>query len=537
MSSVDPTDHAAPAVDPATAAAPAGAARASYGNSLGFGAFSFLGNALLSLISSVVVARLYGITVVGEFALAGAPAAAVWLLSTVREQPALMRQLTALQPRDARVTGLVAAVLTFSSLLTAVVSLLAGVAVWIVFHGPIHHPGLVPAAQAMLVGSLLFVNTAWNLDTVLGAFRAGRALFWSRFHQALVYLLAAVALSSLLPNIWGLILAWYGSWATSLIQRLFAVRPLMRLRVDRAELAAGFQTLPALLRFGIKLAPGFLAEGCSDESGAWILGALSSVATVGAYSRAWMIARRGLELNYRITELLFPTLVERRAIDDRAGFDRALVDSLRYVAAVMLLPAAVAAGAALPIMSLYGSGFTRGADAFAFLVFVPGVMTLSAIQSHALFADDRGLLSSLYALLRALVTIAAAIPLTVSYGEAGMGAGMLLGACAQLAPLVVGLPRALHRPLRELWSPRELASLLAAAVAGFLVSRTLSEQLAHAPALVLAPLIGLAAAIAVFILAGGIQPRDRARGALLARALSARLAIASGRLRRSSGTL
>ncbi|HST55722.1 MAG TPA: hypothetical protein VLJ42_07490 [Solirubrobacteraceae bacterium] len=515
------------------------AARDSYGKSLGFGAFSFASSALLSLVASVVIARLYGITVVGEYALAGAPAAAVWLLSTVREQPALMRALTALQPRDARITGLFAAVLTFSTLLTAVVSVLAGLLTWVLFNGPINHPRLVLPAAVMLAGSLLFVNTCWNLDTVLGAFRAGRALFWCRFHQALVYLLAAIALSSALPTIWGLIIAWYGSWATSLIQRLSASTSFMRLRVSTAELRHGFTTLPELLRFGIKLAPGFLAEGASDESGAWILGSLSSVQTVGAYSRAWMIARRGLELNYRITELLFPTLVERRQAGDPAGFDRALVDSLRYAAVAMLLPAAAAAGAATPIMSVYGAGFAHGADAFAYLVFVPGVMTLSALQSHALFADERALLSSLYGLLRVLVTLLAAVPLTLLYGVSGMGAGMLIGACAQLAPLAAGLPRVLDgaSALRELWRTRELLALTLAGATGFGVSRLLALALTRIPALVLAPALGLAAAAVVFVLVGGIEPRDRARGRALARTLSARLTLASGRLRRSSGTL
>ncbi len=74
---------------------------------------SFLANALLALVTSVIVARLYGVSAIGEFALAGAPAGAVWLLSTVREQPALMRRLTPLAPRDPLVTGLFAAVLSF----------------------------------------------------------------------------------------------------------------------------------------------------------------------------------------------------------------------------------------------------------------------------------------------------------------------------------------------------------------------------------------------------------------------------------------
>jgi O-antigen/teichoic acid export membrane protein len=516
--------------DPAPAAG-----RGSYGSGLGFGAFSFLSNVLLSLAASVIVARLYGVTVVGQYALAGAPAGAVWLLSTVREQPALTRKLTPLEPRDGRITGLFAAVLTFSFTLTAAVSLLAGLVTLLVFDGPIGQPGLVLPAETMLLASLLFVNTCWNLDTVLGAFRAGRPLFWSRFHQAAVYLAAAVLLSLWMPTIWGLIIAWYGSWASSMFQRMLSCRAFMRLRVSRAELSYGLSTLPELLRFGLKLTPGFLAEGVSDESGVWILGLLGSVQSVGAYSRVWMIARRGLEINYRITEMLFPTLVERRLSGDREGFDRALVDSLRYVAAAMLLPAAVAAGAAAPIISIYGPGFASAAGAFGYLVFVPGVITLSAVQSQALFAANRGLLASSFSVARTAVTLITATLLTRAYGVSGMGAGMLIGACAQLLPLSARLPHMLSGELRRLWRARELLALLGAAISGFAVARVLSIALPRVGALVAAPTAGLLAAACVFLLIGGWAPRDRERARRLLALLSARREPGLDRTPRSSG--
>jgi O-antigen/teichoic acid export membrane protein len=503
--------------------------RGSYGSGLGHGAFSFIVNALLALITSVIVARLYGVRVIGEYALAGAPAGAVWLLSTVREQPALMRRLAPLHPRDPLVTGLFLAVLAFSTSLTAVVSLLAGLLTWVLFQGPIGHPELIVPAEAMLAASLLFVNTCWNLDTVLGAFRAGRPLLLSRLHQALMYLALSIPLSFALGNVWGLILAWYASWGTSLIQRLLSCRSFMRLRVPRDALRAGLATLPELLRFGVHLTPGFLAEGVSDEAGTWILGALAPVQVLGAYSRAWMIARRGLELNYRVTEMLFPTLIERRLDEDGEGFDRALVDSLRYTAVAMLLPAAVAAGAATPIMSIYGPGFAAGAGAFAYLVFVPGIVTLSAVQSQALIAHGRGLRASLYGVARALSTLLAGTLLARTHGLSGMGAAMLIGACTQLLPLGACLPQLLHDSPRALWRAREGASLLGAGATGFVAARLVSQTLAHPLALVLAPTLGLALAAAVFIGLGGVQPRDRRRARLLSSALSDRLSVAAGR--------
>ena len=45
--------------------------------------------------------------------------------------------------------------------------------------------------------------------------------------------------------------------------------------------------------------------------------------------------------------MVFPTLVERHVGEDQSGFDRALLDSQRYIAAAMLLPAAAGGGAAV----------------------------------------------------------------------------------------------------------------------------------------------------------------------------------------------
>ncbi|HXA91758.1 MAG TPA: hypothetical protein VNU73_00825, partial [Steroidobacteraceae bacterium] len=221
---------------------------------------------------------------------------------------------------------------------------------------------------------------------------------------------------------------------------------------------------------------------------------------------------------------------------DHAGFDRALIDSLRYVAIAMLLPAAVLAGAAAPIMSVYGAGFASATNAFAYLAFVPGVMTLSAVQSHALFVEGRGLLASMLAVSRTVATLLAAVLLTRAYGVSGMGAGMLIGACAQFLLLGSRLPQLLESTVRELWGPREAVSLMCAAIAGFAAARAISSALSHLAALFLAPTGGLALAGCLFVAAGGVQPRDRERGRLLRRSVSDHLNGAGDRLRRSSDT-
>src|SRR3954468_18362095 len=78
----------------------------SYSKSVGYSALSFGSIALIGVVSSIVTARIYGVNVVGQYALAFAPAGALWFLSTVKEQVALVREITALPPRAPRVTGL-----------------------------------------------------------------------------------------------------------------------------------------------------------------------------------------------------------------------------------------------------------------------------------------------------------------------------------------------------------------------------------------------------------------------------------------------
>jgi O-antigen/teichoic acid export membrane protein len=154
--------------------------RPSFTSAFGFGTLSFAAGGILALCSSIITARIYGVEVIGEFALAYAPTGAVWFLSSVREQPALIRLLAPLAPRSARVAGLSVPVFAFSTALTLVSCLIAAAGSYLLFRGPIGHPELFAPAAVSLGGYLLFTNPAWNIDSVLAAFRAGRELFWIR---------------------------------------------------------------------------------------------------------------------------------------------------------------------------------------------------------------------------------------------------------------------------------------------------------------------------------------------------------------------
>jgi O-antigen/teichoic acid export membrane protein len=496
--------------------------RASYTSAAAFEGLGFVLMTVLGLVSSVVTARLYGIEVIGEFALATAPVTAVWYLSTARERPAFVRELATLPPRAPRVTGLFAAVLSFSFAVTALVAAIAVPVVIALFHGPVDRPSLVAPTLAALAGHLVATNTGWNLDAVFAGFRASRELFWIRLHQVAVFLAVSAVLWPVTDSVWGLVLATMTSYCTSLVHRLVRVRRYMRLTAEWPAVRDGFRTLPGLIRFGVKLIPGGLAQGAGQEVGTWSLGMLSTVSTVGAYSRAWTLARRLTELNWRINEMLLPTLVERRRSGDRAGFDRAFVDTVRYCVVALLLVAAAGGGAAASVMAVFGPGFERGAGAFAVLLLVPAVVSAVAVQRQVMLADDRPGLTSIIAVAGALVTTGATVVLTLRAGITGTAAGLLAGSCVEAAWLALHTRRHVATPLRALWPPREAVPVALGYAAGFAAAHATAAVLPGLAGLLPALAAGSSAYLAALVAGGGVNERDRARLAALARWVRAR---------------
>jgi O-antigen/teichoic acid export membrane protein len=486
--------------------------RGSYRTGMGFAGLSFLAMAVLGVVSSVVIARIFGVRVVGEFALASAPAGSLWFLSSVKEQTALIRRLTALPPRDPRVTGLWSAVFAFSMGFTIVVAAVVTTISYFLFRGPIGHPELFGPVVASVVGYTFITNVGWNIDGIFAAFVAGRDLFWIRLHQTLALLAWYVAAGIVMDDVWGLVLATYLSAVSAVIHRLIAVRRLMRLRVPFAEVREGFRALPEIIRFGLRIAPGTIAQGLSNQSGTWMLGFLNTVSAVGAFNRAQSLTMRVQDLTSKITEMLFPTLVARRQAGDTRGFDRALVDTARYSLFVMVAVASVGGGGAFAIMDLFGPGFGAAAPAFAILALLPSLTTLAVIQSYALYSVDRPGVASLVMGGRLVVTLGTGYALTRTIGLEGPAIGLVAGAAFDVA-LKASIVRAyLSSPLRALWGRRQRLAMLLAYAAGFAAARGVHSAVPELAALPLTLGAGLAAYAGALVLAGGLNDRDRERG-------------------------
>ncbi len=487
------------------------AKRASYRSGFAFGTLGFFSVAAIGVVSTIITARLYGVRIIGEFALVWAPAAALNNLSTVKEQQALIKEITGLPPRHPRVTQLFAAVFTFSGGLTVAVAIVDAVVCWFVFNGPLNAPELLPPTYAILAGCTIIFNTGWNIDSILSAFVAGRQLFWVRLHEALSFIVIAMAIGLVWRSVWGIVLATIGSWLTSLVHRTIVVRPFVRARLSRREYRAGWRVMPELLRFGLKATPGQIAQAASQQGGVWALGIVAPIAVVGAYSRAQTIPQRLQQASMRITEVLYPTLVGRHTTGDGHGFDRALIDSIRYEVIGMLLIAAVIGGAAHSILEVFGPGFASATTALALLMLFPAMASVTVTQTQALWATNRPGQTSVIAIVRMILTIALLVVLTPAIGIVGPAIALLAGYLVVIVLSGIMLRPFLTQPLRATWPRRERLTLVAAYAAGFVAAR-LTEQvfpsLAGIPVCLAA---GTVAYAAVFVALGAVNKRDRRR--------------------------
>ncbi|HSZ05254.1 MAG TPA: oligosaccharide flippase family protein [Solirubrobacteraceae bacterium] len=472
---------------------------------------SFLAMTLISVVSAVVTSRLYGVHIIGQFALVSAPVLALWVLSTAKEQSALIREITVLPPRHPRVTQLFAAVFTFSSGLTVAMSILGAIVSWLVFRGPLHDPDLVDPVFVSLAGYAIITNTGWNIDSIFSAFVAGRQLFWVRLHETLSFLLLAMLVGLVWHSVWGLVVATIGGSLTALLHRMVLVRHFVRVRVDIVEYLEGLRVLPSLLRFGLKITPGGIAQGISQQAGIWAIGLVSSVGLVGAYSRAETLPGRLQQVNFRIVEVLYPTLVARRATGDGDGFDRALIDTIRYALVGMLLIAALCGGAAKSILDIFGPGFSRAAPALELLAAYPALATVTVAQTQAFYAINRPGLTSVIAVARLAVTITLTVVLTPRVGITGPAIALLAGYAAQVTWGTIALVPALSKPLHTIWPRREGLALVASYLVGLEAATVAERVLPGITGLPLSLLAGTAAYVSVAIVCGAVNARDRDR--------------------------
>lgn len=486
-------------------------ARGSYSHGMGFEVIAFALVTLVGVGSSIAIARLCGVTVLGEYALAFAPYYILNNLSSVREQAGFARRITTIEPRDPEITGLWTAMFGFSTLLTLGMSIAVLVVTWLLFAGPIGQPELFTLAVIPIVFNVLVFNPGWNLDRVLTTFRAGRALLWIRVGQAVLTAAAMIGAGLVWGTAHALVLAEVLSWVPILLWRVLAVRRYMRLIVPWSVIRDGAESLREIVSFGLKVTPGTLAEAALNQLGTWIIGAFAPLAALGAYSRAWQLVRRLLVLRPRIAEMLFPTLIERRERGDTAGADRALVDTMRYVLTGLTMVAAVGGGAAVGIMNIFGPGFDEAAGALVFLLLVPPLAICSFVQFQSMWALNRPGASSMISLVRAAVGLPLMVVLTWQMGIVGCAIGQALAYAAGIVVITVQTSRELSSPLTSLFPVRQMVAIPLAYGAGFIAARVVDQALPAFAGVPSGMVLGAVAFAGVIALVGGWHDRDRDR--------------------------
>jgi len=475
-----------------------------------FAGASFTTSVLLALGSSVLTSRIYGIRVIGEYALASAPWIMILGLSTLREQVQFVRLVSRLQPRHPRVSGLFAVVLGFSAALTLLVSLIGMAIAAFLLDGPLHHPGLVVPAAVILGGYTLLDNTNWNLDMVFSAFRRGQSMFLARTIQAATFLALGVGLALTTHTVWALTLATVGSFFVGICVRLFLVRTLMTLRPPKGEIRAALPELPGILRFGMRLVPGTLVGSITSQMDVWVLSAVAGVAQVGAYSRASGLASKLSEASWRISEILFPTLVRHHDRRQPAEFADLLDRTVRLSAAAVFLPVACADGVARPVLQVFGPGFDQATTAMVVLFLGYGCWVISDIISQPIIAI--GLPGTLTAttIASSLVTGATMYPFAERWGATGVGVSLLIGWALQL---IVRDRITRTRVLEEgttITTGHTLMATAAAWAAGFAAARIAADALPGFAGLV----VGLVVGVIAYTAAGascGLVTRDELR--------------------------
>jgi O-antigen/teichoic acid export membrane protein len=212
----------------------------------------------------------------------------------------------------------------------------------------------------------------------------------------------------------------------------------------------------------------------------------------------------------RITEVLFPTLVDRHLSGDGQGFDRALIDSIRYEVIGMLLLAGTLGGTAHTVLGIFGPGFDKATPALILLLFFPALASITITQTQALWAVDRPGLTSTVSILRLAVTLALLVVLTPSMYYVGPALALLAGTSLTAAIFGAALRHHLASPLRVTWPAREWLALALAYGAAFGVAHAL-QSLLPPIGLPLSLAVGAVAYLVVLWMIGGVNSRDRER--------------------------
>jgi O-antigen/teichoic acid export membrane protein len=487
-----------------------------YAHGLRYSAYDTASSLVLGLASAIITARVFGAEVIGAFALAALLTGSLHLVSNLREQGGLVRELTRHARSAPEPPALLWVTLALSAAITLVVLVpFAALSVWLLTD-VFDRPELVLPFAVLAAGYLLLDNTSFNLDAPLVAYRDGRSLWFARMAMSVAMIAGALICAALgEERIGGLVACTVASSVAGLGVRTAAVRQLTGLRTGRRELAWARGQLRQIISFGVRAAPLNFTEAAIGYADTAILGANATLTTIGAYNRAYGLYQRAASLPVSLSRLYFPTMSALHHRGDRAAMARVHRLSTRYLALVLAPAATWLAASAPAVLAIFGPGFDAAATALAILAAVVVLDCWSRPAGGVLWAADRpGVVSLVYGGVAAL-NVGLCLLLIPTHGLTGAALANLGGWLISAAVLPLLAAGELERGRLAMFDAPfalRLAGVCAVLAVALIPLRALDGAL-------LWQLLALAPALALGLLL--FRPLERADGAFVERALIA----------------
>jgi len=471
---------------------------------------------VLGLASAILLARVFGATTLGAFAIASLLTGSFGLVANVRQQGGLVRELTRHEPGSPESRALLWVTLVFSAGLMALLFAPFGALAIVLLNSAFDRPELVGPFLLLAAGFLVLDNTSFNLTAPLAAYRDGRAVWLGRTTQVVATVAAALTCAALdLRSVYAIVGCNVFAAACGVVVRLWSVARLTGLRCSRADLRWAVGRLRAILSFGLRQAPTNYTETAIRYAGTTILGLTVPLAALGAYNRAYQLFERAAAVPVQVSGLYFPTLCAMFVRGDRDGMARVYRLTVRYLVLVLLPGVTWLAVASPAVMALFGPGFEQASAALAVLGFAVVVDTYGRLAGGVSSAANQPGRISIITLIGALTNVGLCLALIPPFGLVGAASATLGGFAVATVVSAVLAARTLHRPVAWMYEP------------GFLVRLCLACGLMAA---LLAPLHALPGRLvwmllaAPFALAAGLvlaRPLHRADEPVLERALAA----------------
>ncbi len=443
--------------------APAPAEQDRFAHGLKYSLYDTVSSFALGLVSAVVTARVFGVEVIGAFALASLLTGSLHMVSNVREQGGLVRELTRFAARAPESRALLWLVLAFSAALTLAIVVPFGALSVFLLREVFDQPELV-APFAVLVGAyLLLDNTSFNLEAPLVAHRDGRALWIVRMAITLTMITGAVICAVADErSLWALVAITVASSAVGVLLRLRAVSRLTGLRTSRAAVRGVRDRLRPIIWFGVRQAPLNYTETAIEYADTAILGASVPLVSIGAYSRAYTLYRRAGQVPVALSRLYFPTLSALFHGGEHAAMLRVHRISTRYLTLLLLPVAAWVAASAPAVLAIFGPGFDEGATALSILIFAVVLDGYGRTAGGFLAAVDRPGAVSIVSVGTAVLNVGLCLVLIPSLELTGAAIANVAGWLFAAVALVILAARHAERPPWTMLDARFLLRLVGA---------------------------------------------------------------------------